>query len=87
MAEQTIPPCLVVVPLQSGFWRMRVDGGEKLLNLYYKEAAVHFALSWAKKHQYGKVHVYDSNAKSDQIIPAPPDGLGRRTSVPIPSLP
>ena len=87
MAEQTIPPCLIIVPLQSGFWRVREEGGDKLLDLYYKGAAVHFALCWAKTHHFGEVHVYDNDAKLDQIIPAPSDGSGRQALVPMPLVP
>ena len=62
------PPVLIVLPLQSGLWRVKKSDGDKLLDVYYKGAAVQFALSWAKSHAAPEVRIYNADAELERIF-------------------
>jgi hypothetical protein len=52
---------LAVAPTRGGTWQVRREGGERLMDLYSREAAELFALGWAKSHAPCVVHIYDLN--------------------------
>lgn len=60
---------LIVLPVDSGLWRVKESGGEKLLDFFGKAAAVHFATAWAKMYSFAEVMVYNQDAELEQIIP------------------
>jgi hypothetical protein len=62
------PPVLIVLPLQSGLWRVKEADGDKLLDVYYKGAAVQFALSWARSHAAPEVRIYNADAELEVIF-------------------
>ena len=69
MPEAKTPSALIVQRLDSGLWRVKEAEGDKLMDLYYKGAAIVFATSWAKVHSVFEVLVYNEHSQQvEQII-------------------
>ena len=67
MADGNGRPALIVAAVESGLWRVCEDGGDKLLDLYSKAAAVRFAECWAVTYGLGEIRVYGPDGTLESI--------------------
>jgi hypothetical protein len=66
-----MPGCLIITAVESGLWSVREEGGETLLDLYTKPAAVRFAEAWAQTHGASEIRIYDEDGALERILKQP----------------
>lgn len=62
---------LIIAAVESGLWRVKEAGGDTLLDLYSKPAAIHFAEAWARMHGASEIRIYDENGTLERILMQP----------------
>ena len=70
-----MPGCLIITAVESGLWSVREEGGETLLDLYTKPAAIRFAEAWAQTHGASEIRIYDKDGALERILMQPVNGL------------
>jgi hypothetical protein len=68
LADGTSRRALIVAAVESGLWRVSEEGGDKLLDVFSKPAAVRFAEGWAQSYGAGQIRIYDGNGELEHIV-------------------